>query len=104
MPERLTPAADEPIRNISSARGGRSLSKRKDQVSPAPAVEARAADEDIRARIEKLAYALYQQRGQEDGYDCQDWLEAERMVQASSSTPQNKDGSGATGSSALHRA
>ena len=104
MPERLTPATDEPIRNISSARGGRSLSKRKNQGSPAPVSEAPATAEDIRARIEQLAYALYQQRGQEDGYDCQDWLEAERMVQASSSTPQNKDGSGATGSSALHRA
>ncbi len=104
MPERLTPAADEPIRNISSARGGRSLSKRKDQGSPTPVGEARATDDDIRARIEKLAYALYQQRGQQDGYDCQDWLEAERMVQASPSTPQNKGGSSPSGSSALHSA
>ncbi|MEK6803519.1 MAG: DUF2934 domain-containing protein [Nitrospirota bacterium] len=39
-----------------------------------------AATNDNRARIEKLAYELYQQRGRQDGYDRQDWLEAERLI------------------------
>jgi hypothetical protein len=39
-----------------------------------------ATTEEIRTRIEKLAYELYQQRGRQDGYDRQDWLEAERLT------------------------
>ena len=39
-----------------------------------------AASGDIRTRIEKLAYELYQQRGGQDGYHVQDWLEAERLT------------------------
>ncbi len=39
-----------------------------------------AAAEEIRRRIEKLAYELYQRRGRQDGHDCQDWLEAERLT------------------------
>ncbi len=27
-----------------------------------------------------LAYALYEQRGQQDGHDVEDWLEAERKI------------------------
>jgi hypothetical protein len=34
---------------------------------------------DIRMRIEKLAYELYERRGGQDGHDWQDWLEAERL-------------------------
>jgi len=34
---------------------------------------------DIRTRIEKLAYELYERRGGQDGHDWQDWLEAERL-------------------------
>lgn len=41
-----------------------------------------APTEEIRTRIEKLAYELYQQRGRQDGYDRQDWLEAERLTLA----------------------
>jgi hypothetical protein len=40
----------------------------------------RAAAEEIRIRIEKLAYELYQRRGRQDGHDRQDWLEAERLT------------------------
>ena len=43
-----------------------------------------AAAEEIRKRIAKLAYELYQRRGRQDGYDRQDWLEAERLTLASS--------------------
>ena len=30
--------------------------------------------------IATLAYALYEQRGREDGYDLDDWLEAEQRI------------------------
>jgi hypothetical protein len=30
--------------------------------------------------IAALAYALYEQRGREDGYDLDDWLEAEQRI------------------------
>jgi hypothetical protein len=30
--------------------------------------------------IEALAYALYEQRGREDGYDLDDWLKAEQRI------------------------
>ena len=30
--------------------------------------------------VEQLAYALYIQRGRVEGFDQQDWLEAERIV------------------------
>ena len=45
-------------------------------------VERDTTTEEIRTRIEKLAYELYQQRGGQDGYDRQDWLEAERLTLA----------------------
>ena len=35
---------------------------------------------ELRTRIETLAYELYQRRGRQDGYDEQDWLEAERIT------------------------
>jgi hypothetical protein len=97
------PAADEPIRNISRGGTSRSLPKRKDRALSSPQAEASSSADDIRTRIEKLAYALYQQRGQQDGYDCEDWLEAERMVQAASAS-QRKQGSGRTGTPTLHSA
>ena len=30
--------------------------------------------------IAALAYAVYEQRGREDGYDLDDWLEAEQRI------------------------
>lgn len=36
--------------------------------------------DDIHARVAACAYSLYEQRGYEDGYDREDWLEAERRV------------------------
>ena len=30
--------------------------------------------------VARVAYALYEQRGRTDGHDCEDWLEAERLV------------------------
>ena len=33
-------------------------------------------------RVEKKAYELYEQRGRQDGRDWDDWLEAEKLVEA----------------------
>ena len=38
--------------------------------------------DDLRARVAARAYAFYERRGYEDGYDLEDWLEAERMILA----------------------
>ncbi|MCC2642443.1 MAG: hypothetical protein K0S45_2856 [Nitrospira sp.] len=38
---------------------------------------------DMKTRIEKLAYELYERRGAQDGHDWQDWLEAERHATSS---------------------
>ncbi|HMW84681.1 MAG TPA: DUF2934 domain-containing protein [Nitrospira sp.] len=105
MPERnaQAPAGDEPIRNISRGATSRSIPKRKDRLQPSPQAETTDTAEDIRTRIEKLAYARYQQRGQQDGYDYEDWLEAERIVQGESA-PQSGEGSGRSGTHALHSA
>ena len=32
------------------------------------------------AEIARVAYALYEQRGREDGHDLEDWLKAEDLV------------------------
>jgi hypothetical protein len=36
--------------------------------------------ETDKRNIEALAYTLYERRGREDGYDLDDWLEAERRI------------------------
>ena len=97
---RQAPPAEQ-LRTVSIAGTGRSISKRKDRVPSPQQAEAEAPATDVRSRIEKLAYALYQQRGGEDGNDRQDWLEAERIVQASSA-PQSHDGSSRLVSPSLH--
>ncbi|MGH7228499.1 MAG: DUF2934 domain-containing protein [Nitrospiraceae bacterium] len=56
--------------NKSSARGGRGT-----QLTAAP----REAEE-LEARIAKRAYELYEQRGGQDGYALEDWLQAEREI------------------------
>lgn len=35
---------------------------------------------DLQARIATRAYELYQQRGSQDGYALEDWLQAEREI------------------------
>jgi len=56
--------------NKSSARGSRGA-----QLTAAP----REAEE-LRARIAKRAYELFEQRGGQDGYALEDWLQAEREI------------------------
>jgi hypothetical protein len=38
----------------------------------------------LRKRIAQRAYQLYEARGYVDGYDVQDWLEAEQAIQVES--------------------
>ena len=37
-------------------------------------------DADLQARIATRAYELYRQRGSQDGYALEDWLQAEREI------------------------
>ena len=39
------------------------------------------SDEELYERVARKAHELYQQRGEEHGYDLDDWLTAERLVQ-----------------------
>jgi hypothetical protein len=39
-----------------------------------------ALTEKEKTRVAAMAYALYEQRGREDGHDLDDWLEAERRI------------------------
>jgi hypothetical protein len=36
--------------------------------------------EELRARIAKRAYELFEQRGGQDGYALEDWVQAEREI------------------------
>ncbi len=40
--------------------------------------------------IAQRAYALYLNRGSEDGHDVEDWLQAERELRAAIRTPQSQ--------------
>ena len=71
----------------SKQKGSPSKSAKKASARPRPVRDRQpqptggmAAAEEIRIRIEKLAYELYQRRGRQDGHDRQDWLEAERLT------------------------
>jgi len=48
-------------------------------VPPNPAFMQKYSDE-VRERIAKKAYELYEQRGWQDGQDIDDWLQAEEIV------------------------
>jgi hypothetical protein len=74
---------------------GKSEPRRKSRVVSArhePTVEETAVTgllngdtaEDVRARIAVLAFQFYQQRGRQDGYDVEDWLQAEQRILAGS--------------------
>jgi hypothetical protein len=59
-----------------------------EDIGPQKAINGAAGAQDLRDRIETLAYELYLRRGRQDGYDKHDWLEAERitLIQHSAST------------------
>lgn len=41
---------------------------------------ATSSDPELHRRIALKAYELFAQRGYQHGHDCEDWLEAERLV------------------------
>jgi len=51
----------------------------KRNLSPEPESMQKYSDE-VRERIAKRAYELYEQRGRQDGREPEDWLEAEELV------------------------
>jgi DUF2934 family protein len=51
-----------------------------------------ALDPDLRHRmISEAAYHLYAQRGYTDGYDLDDWLQAEAQVDHTTLTPDTRE-------------
>ena len=71
--------------------GGRLLMKQRISIKHPPPqekiIEEEEASLDTQAitgkdqrKIATLAYALYEQRGRENGYDLDDWLEAEQRI------------------------
>ncbi len=42
--------------------------------------QARPSFDDLHARITTQAYTLYVERGSRDGYELEDWLDAEREI------------------------
>lgn len=52
----------------------------RDNTSLRKANSATINSPEIRQRVEKKAYELYEQRGYTNGNDLQDWLEAEQTV------------------------
>jgi hypothetical protein len=67
-----------PRRKVSS---GKTIKLKKDRVTaPTRAESQRRYFEVLGSRIAERAYELYVQRGQEDGHDLEDWLEAERQI------------------------
>lgn len=72
--------------NPSSKRGGRMKTKNPDghrveerSLSPEPESMQKYSDE-VRERIAKKAYELYEQRGRQAERDVEDWLRAEELV------------------------
>jgi Protein of unknown function (DUF2934) len=49
-------------------------------VLPDPAAFTQKYPDEVRGRIAKTAYKLYEQRGWQDGQDIDDWLQAEEIV------------------------
>jgi len=67
-----------PRRKVSS---GKTIKPEKDRVTAQIGAESQHKYfEDLGSRLAKKAYELYVQRGQEDGHDIEDWLEAERQI------------------------
>ena len=83
----------ERTRHLSTKGPKKPTGKRAERASSQQQSGAETKTDDVRARIEKLAYTLYQQRGKLDGHDYQDWLEAEHMIRLSATT-QSGTGSG----------
>ena len=51
---------------------------------------ANEAPDHAYARIAELAYSFYEQRGRQDGYDVEDWIQAEQAILEDSASRQNR--------------
>lgn len=52
----------------------------KENAASNKAVRANKVPGDLEARIQERAYQLYERRGRADGFDRQDWIEAEAQI------------------------
>lgn len=50
------------------------------QLALAPTTVAVENDDVTNSQVQVLAYKLYEERGRVDGYDLQDWFEAESIL------------------------
>lgn len=78
-----------------SRRGASRRSKEKSAVMPDMPMEVGAQvafDPDLRHRmISEAAYYLYSQRGYEDGFDLDDWLQVEAQIDDLIMNPERED-------------
>jgi hypothetical protein len=51
--------------------------KRTEQEQP---IQLRKAPLDVQAEVRRRAYQLYEQRGKQEGFELEDWLQAETEV------------------------
>ena len=56
--------------------------KQQDKESDASIAQSKALSSEDHTRVEELAYALYEQRGRNDGHDLEDWFNAEERIMA----------------------
>ena len=55
-------------------------SKNKKEAKPVATPAVPLGENQLRQRIAEKAYGFYLERGQHDGHDVNDWLEAEQVV------------------------
>jgi hypothetical protein len=60
--------------------GAKKTTRRKKNPEPPLAPPLTLDNEELYTQVATKAYELYQQRGEEHGYDLDDWLTAERLV------------------------
>lgn len=46
-----------------------------------------SSSNELRARVARLAFSLYERRGRVDGHDVDDWIEAENMIREAMASP-----------------
>ncbi len=78
-----TPTATNPARPSRPAASRKRPATSKSR--PAPEATAPGATADRAERIRQAAFAFYEQRGQAEGNDLEDWLRAEALVDAGES-------------------
>ena len=64
---------------------GKRIDRHPDEIEKKPSTLAPKSDEPtvlipMEQQIQRRAYELYEQRGRTDGYDLDDWLQAEREI------------------------